>query len=670
MTTQATHLRTVVEEPDVGIVMPDGCRLSARIWMPDNAPSQPVPAILEHLPYRKRDGTIYRDELTHPYFAARGYACIRVDMRGNGESQGLMHDEYTAQELQDACDVIAWARQQDWCDGNVGMMGISWGGFNSLQVAALQPPGLKAVITACSTVDRFADDIHYKGGCLLTENIGWAANMLSYSSRPPDPALVGDQWMDMWKERLDSNPFLASTWLRHQSRDAYWQHGSVCEDYAAIKAAVLSVGGWHDGYRNTISHLVTNLSSPVKGIVGPWIHKYPHYAAPGPTIGFLQESLRWWDHWLKDKDTGVQNDPDYRVWLMDSIAPSRWVDERPGEWIGEPSWPSHNITEYVLNISGDEDSALLTEQSGTCHLTVSSQQHCGSACGEYFPFTFGPELPDNQIGDDALSTCIDSSTLVNGLDIIGAPTILLQLTSDKPHGLITVRLCDLRPDGTSALITMGVLNLAHRHSSSKPETMIIGECFNTQFSLDQIAYRIPAGHQLRISLSTSYWPFVWPSPKQTSLSLSAGTLTLPIKTGTQQQTVHFPSAESSATWQTETQRPASSTRDVTLDEETGEHLTIINNDFGEVKDLHHGLISGGAVGERWSIKANDPLSAKTAIIWEQTGGRNDWRWKTVIHFDTRCDEQHFYVTAKLSAFNNDELIFERSYSDTIQREFI
>ncbi|TIY10065.1 MAG: CocE/NonD family hydrolase, partial [Mesorhizobium sp.] len=181
MKTVTEFPRKVVEFPDMGIVMPDGCRLSARVWMPADAGDDPVPAILEHLPYRKRDGTIFRDQLTHPYFAGQGYASIRVDMRGNGDSEGLMDDEYSEQELQDACDVIAWAASQPWCNGNVGMMGISWGGFNCLQTAAKQPPALKAVISLCSTVDRYADDIHYKGGCLLIENFGWASTMLSYS---------------------------------------------------------------------------------------------------------------------------------------------------------------------------------------------------------------------------------------------------------------------------------------------------------------------------------------------------------------------------------------------------------------------------------------------------------------------------------------------------------
>ena len=208
MTMSIDNLLPITELPDMPIIMADGCRLSARVWMPADAEINPVPAILEFLPYRKRDGTTARDCLTHPYFAKRGYACIRVDMRGNGDSQGIMEDEYTQQELDDAVHTIAWLASQPWCSGTVGMMGISWGGFNSLQVAALKPAPLKAVITLCSTVDRYADDIHYKGGCLLNENFGWGSTMWSYSSRAPDPALVGDAWREMWLDWLKAEKVL------------------------------------------------------------------------------------------------------------------------------------------------------------------------------------------------------------------------------------------------------------------------------------------------------------------------------------------------------------------------------------------------------------------------------------------------------------------------------
>jgi putative CocE/NonD family hydrolase len=193
-----TFPRVVVETPDMGIVMSDGCRLSARVWMPEDALASPVPAVLEYIPYRKRDGTLPRDEIMHPYVAGHGYATVRVDMRGNGDSEGLMTDEYTIQELADACEVIEFLAAQPWCTGTVGMMGKSWGGFNCLQVAAMRPKALKAVLSVCSTDDRYRDDIHYMGGCLLNDNHWWGDIMLAYQARPADPALFGDGWRDNW----------------------------------------------------------------------------------------------------------------------------------------------------------------------------------------------------------------------------------------------------------------------------------------------------------------------------------------------------------------------------------------------------------------------------------------------------------------------------------------
>ena len=266
MKTVTEFPRKIVEFPDMGIIMPDGCRLSARVWMPEDADQNPVPAILEHLPYRKRDGTTARDSLTHPYFAGHGYACIRVDMRGNGDSEGLMEDEYSEQELQDACEVIAWAGAQPWCTGKVGMMGISWGGFNALQVAAKQPPALKAIITLCSTDDRYADDIHYKGGCLLNEN--------SAGRRPCSPIRRGRRtrrWSAKtmarhvarrgWRTSRSCRPL----WLKHQRRDAYWKRGSVCEDFSAIKAAVLPSAAGATATSNAVSRLVEGIDGAGEG---------------------------------------------------------------------------------------------------------------------------------------------------------------------------------------------------------------------------------------------------------------------------------------------------------------------------------------------------------------------------------------------------------------------
>ncbi len=663
--TQFEH--SVTETPHWLITMADGVVLSARVWMPDSASDTPVPAIVEHLPYRKRDGTIARDEITHPYFAGHGYACIRVDMRGNGESEGLMSDEYTEQELDDARQVVEWAAAQPWCNGKVGMMGISWGGFNSLQLAALQPEPLKAIVTVCSSVDRYADDIHYKGGCLLNTNFAWACNMLSYSSRPPDPLLVGEGWKNTWLERLEHQPFSISTWLREQTRSDYWKHGSVCENYSAISAAVLSVGGWHDGYRNTIAHLVNNLSSPVKGIVGPWIHKYPHYAGPQPAIGFLQECLRWWDRWLKDKANDAENDPAYRAWVMDSVKPERWLPERPGRWIKEEQLPSESIkkTQWALGVNtlNRFGNVALFDKP----LLVNSPQHCGAATGDYFPFAFGPELPDEQSDDDALSVCFDSIVLSDAIDIVGAPTIRLNLTPDTAASQVAVRLCDVRADGSSAHITSGFLNLCSHQSFENPQQLTPGEQIQCEVVLDQIAYRVPAGSKLRIAISNSYWPFLWPVAEHGTLSINEGFLTLPERPTAAGDEWEFQSAEGSLAWQIDHLREGFTERKTSVDPKTGVVTTHVDIDFGEQRDKHHGLISGDHKTETYRIHPDDPLSAVADIHWEQTGGRDEWRWRTSVSGRMHCDATHYYLWATVEAYENDELVFNKTYDDKISR---
>lgn len=304
---------------DVRIPLPDGTLLYARVWRP--LTPEPVPAILEYLPYRLTDWTAPRDWQRHPWYAGHGYASVRVDVRGHGNSEGVPGDEYSATELADGVEVVNWLAAQPWCDGRVGMFGISWGGFNSLQIAALAPEPLKAVVTVCSTDDRYDNDVHYMGGSVLAVDMhAWAATMLAFVSRPPDPLHVGDAWRDMWLGRLEQvDPFL-HTWLDHQTRDGYWRHGSVCEDYGAIDAAVLAVGGWHDPYRDTVLRLVEHLPAErVRGLIGPWSHQYPDRGLPpGPAIGFLQETLRWWDQHLKGVDTGILREPLLRAYVSDS----------------------------------------------------------------------------------------------------------------------------------------------------------------------------------------------------------------------------------------------------------------------------------------------------------------------------------------------------------------
>lgn len=658
--------RQVTDDPDMGIVMPDGCRLSARVWMPADAGANPVPAVLEYIPYRKRDGTIARDEMMHPYVAGHGYACVRVDMRGNGDSDGLMADEYTAVELQDACDVIAWLAAQPWCTGAVGMMGKSWGGFNCLQTAALRPPALKAVISVCSTVDRFADDVHFKGGCLLGENLGWGAVMLSFSSRPPDPMLRED-WREVWLARLGAEPFLAPIWAGHQSRDTYWKHGSVCEDYAAIEAAVLSVGGWADNYMNTVAHLVENITAPVQGIVGPWVHQYPHMAVPGPQIGFLQLAVRWWDRWLKGMQNGAEDDPALRGYMLHSQPPDASVAHRAGHWVAEANWPSPRVARQIMALSAE---GLLGGAGGHLATEVRTPQHLGLHTGEFFPMGLSAEMPGDQAPDDAISVCFDTAPMEAALSLFGAAQLNLRITCDTPSAFVVARLCDVAPDGSSVRICHGMLNLRHRTSREYPTPVPVPDAFEVEISLDQMAYRLSAGHRLRLALSTTYWPFLWPSAGAATVTILTGALDLPVHSGVAGDEWMPPEAEGAQPWAHRVLRKPHAERRIEQDLISGHVALVVVDDAGLREDAAHGLITGERMTERWTVHPGDPLSAMSYFEFNQSLARGSWAVRTEGWARMTATASALLLTAHLEAWEGETQVFSRDWACEVPRDHI
>ncbi len=679
----------VTDEPDVGIVLSDGCRLSARIWRAVGA--GPVPAVLEYIPYRKRDGTLPRDEMMHPYVAGHGYACVRVDMRGNGDSDGLMEDEYTAQELSDACEVIAWLAAQDWCSGAVGMMGKSWGGFNCLQTAWLQPPALKAVIAVCATADRFGGDIHFKGGCLLGENFGWGAVMLSYSSRPPDPALRAD-WREVWLARLEAEPWLAPRWAECQEKGDYWKHGSVGQDFARMTVPVLAFGGWADNYMNYVGELVAGIPGPAKGIVGPWVHQYPHTAVPGPAIGFLQLALRWWDRWLKGEDNGAEDDPAYRAYMLHSAPPDACAAHRAGHWVAEAEWPSRRVSREALHLgfaaasaggfppprslvsrtngdTNDRPRGYLGQDESVMAQRIATPQHLGMHTGEFFPMGLNAEMPGDQRSDDAMSVCFDTGPLDHTMDLLGAARLSLRLSSDKPLAFVVARLCDVAPDGASVRIAHGMMNLCHRDSMEHPAPMVPGQEVEVVFDIDQMAYRLAPGHRLRLALSNSYWPFVWPSPEAGRLTLQAGILDVPVHQGSDSEWVP-PPAEHARPFAHRVLREGHKARRIEQDLLTGQQVLICEDDGGDVENLDHGLVSGETMSELWAIHPADPLSARAVHEWEQRLSRGAWGVRTRAWAEMTSTASHLVMKAHLQAWEGEVLVFDRRWDESVERRFV
>jgi putative CocE/NonD family hydrolase len=671
---EETELDGIEEIENVWIPMADGCRIAARIWLPKDARAAPVPAILEYIPYRKRDFMRARDEPIHRYFAQHGYAAVRVDLRGSGDSDGILLDEYTQQEQDDALEIIAWIAGQAWCAGAIGMMGISWGGFNALQVAALQPPALKAIITLCSTDDRYADDAHYMGGCLLNENLQWGSILLANGAYPPDPEIVGARWREMWRERIEQLVPFPALWLQHQWRDAFWRHGSVCEDYAAIRCPVYAIGGWADGYSNAVPRLLAGLSCPKKGLVGPWAHRFPQNGVPGPAIGFLQEAVRWWDHWLKGIETGIMAEPAYRVWMQESVDPQPYYEERPGRWVAEAVWPSSRIEKRRLFLNPGRLEAAPTQAA---RLAFSSPQTTGLTAGEWCGFGAEGEMPLEQRPDDGRSLTFDTAPLPERVEILGAPVVEIDLAADEPDALLAVRLNDVQPDGTSTLVTYGLLNLTHRDGHDQPAALEPGVFQRIRLQLNDIAHAFPAGHRLRLALSSSYWPIAWPSPAAVVLTVRTGqsAFYLPVRPPSPDDEGLRPFEPPAAAPGVRHQRLRELPLRRTIELDLATHETVYTFQSGEfgaalarLEPIDMDL--GYTFLKRHRISEYDPLSAQTEVVQRTVMRRSDWSVRIECRTHLTATRTTFQFGADLEAFEGEEPFAHREWQVAIPRQLV
>ena len=667
--------RPIRELENVWIPLADGERMAARVFLPADADAEPVPAIIEYNPYRKRDLTAINNEPFHGYLAGHGFAGVRLEIRGSGESDGILRDEYLAQELSDGVEAIAWLARQPWCSGKVGIIGNSWSGFNGLQIAALRPPALGAIVTSCSTDDRYADDMHYMGGCLLTDTLDWGTMFQALLALPPDPALVGDRWREMWEQRMTEVSVPLEAWLRHQRRDAFWRHGSVCEDFTAIEVPVLAVGGWLDGYSNAIPRLLAGLSVPRRAVIGPWAHAYPHLGVPGPGYDFLAEVVRWFDHWLKGLPNGAMDGPMLRAWMTEALPAQPYYATAPGRWVGEDSWPSAGTEEQRWFLG---DGRLGVEAAAAGYPEVwASPRVTGLAGGEWCPYGTGgrgPEFPGDQREDDGRSLTWNSPALDGRLEILGAPVVTLDLSVDRPSAFVAVRLCDVAPDGASSRISFGVLNLTHRDGHADPRPMIPGERTSIRIQLNDTAHAFLPGHRVRLALSTDYWPMVWPSPEPVTVTVypGASSLDLPVRP---------PRAEDAAlpdlgepTWGPPARvtelRAGSWGRDTRVDAMTGE-TSVTNTVAGPLNSLDRTGRALALTGfDRSSIRGDDPASARAESRREFEIVRDGVTIRVSAEIDLSCTTDDFGLAVRMAASEDDVSVWRREWDFSIPRDHL
>jgi len=679
MRTLKTLPQPIEETERLWILMSDGVRLSARLWKPVDAHDNPVPGIVEMIPYRSRDLTAVRDSIHHPYMAGHGYACLRVDLRGSGDSDGVLTDEYLERELQDVEEVLAWLADQPWCSGRTGIMGISWGGFNGLQVAARRPKSLGAVVTVCSTDDRYTDDVHYMGGCLLTDNLSWASTMFAYNSAPPDPELVGDQWREMWHNRLDNSGLWLETWLQHQRKDDYWRHGSINEDYSDVQVPVFAASGWADGYSNAVFRLLRGLDVPTRGLIGPWSHKYPHLGQPGPAIGFLQEVVAWWDHWLKDRtDNGAMDGPQLSIWMQDTVSPATTYENRPGRWVGERTWPSPRIKEvrYPLArrriLEPDIDPETIPSSP---YMGVQSPLSVGLFGGKWCSYNAPPDMPYDQREEDGGALLFDTDPLPERLELLGQPVLELTLAADQPVAMVAVRLSDVTKTDAATRVSYGLLNLTHFNGSDDPQPIVPGEFRTYRIGLNGLAQSFPPGHRLRVSISTSYWPVVWPSPRPVRLTIdpNASALILPVRPQTDDEPEMMPvfgPPEGAEALKTEQLVPGEQDWTVSrnLVDLTGK-LRVIK-DLGVVRFNDIDLDLTRRAVEEYTFKGTDPNSVRAETDWVMGFQRDDVSVYTYTKTVLTSTEEAFHLYAELDAYEGETRVASKTWNTTIERDFI
>jgi uncharacterized protein len=502
----------------------DGVELSVNLFLPLGATGL-VPVILNTDPYRKDDWSAGWDLSLAAYLAEHGYAYCRLDVRGTGSSGGVALDEYTAAETWDGHDTVEWLAAQPWCSGAVGMWGLSYGGFTSIQVAATRPPHLRAIVPIQATDDRYTDDVHYVGGAMTVSELSqYAVSQVAMNALPALQSRWGDRWLDRWRERLEATPVWLFEWARQQRDGPYWRQGSLAPDYGRIEAAILHITGWMDAYLDAAVRMQALCTSAAgrRTIVGPWVHGLPDHAYPGPNIDWLREMVRWFDRWLKDEQNGADAEPALTWWHRDPTPPERFPKRLEGEWRATRAWPATSRRQEVLHLgpgslTGDGNREASADTFAH-HPTAGMRG--GSLC-------WGAGHPPNGLAQDlrleaGAGPGYTSAPLGEALDVLGVPVAVLHVSATQPVTTIVARLGCVLPDGSVEQVSEGILNLSHRDSHERPTPLEPGNVYEVRVALRAAGYRFPAGHRIELSLASAHWPVIWPSPGAGELTLHHG----------------------------------------------------------------------------------------------------------------------------------------------------
>jgi hypothetical protein len=654
--------------------MPDGVRLNAFLYLPEKlSAAEKVPGLLETMPYRYGPN---KDS----YPARHGYASIFVDVRGTGGSEGIPTTEYSVEEYEDIAHIIDWLSKQPWSNGNIGMYGGSYGAFNSVwTAAAIKPPALKAIFAMCGTDDRYTDDIHHPGGAMLMVDNSWALGMVTYNAMPGAPGLDVNSKASL--DRWETPPWLQG-FLHHQLDGPYYRRGSLAPDYGRLTVPTFLVGGYLDTYQNFVPRIMRHSKNAVtKGLLGPWHHSLTE---PGPKIDIENAlMIRWFDHWLKGKDTGILNEPRISFYMPRWRRQSfRYTGDIPGEWRHLDTWPN-TVFEPKERLFLRPDPEIIPDRAPAMDPSPGQGGRLAGQSGpasalklRYYPGTggnaqsFGPTSDEGYYGldhraEDVWGLCFDTPPLGEPVEILGFTKARLFVSSTAPVATWIVRLCDVAPDGTSYLISRGFLNGTHRRSHTNPEALVPGEVYELEVELLCVGYEFEPGHRVRVVVTNADFPVLWPSPYPMTTTLYTGGdrpshIDLPVLPKLSYLAAALPSLpEEPAQTEKAKQEPASE-EDSWLrtihDLQNGIQTTIVNLPFG------------GKI--RCRVKEDDPAAASlktSSSNLEEDGSR---RVEVRAEGELRSTTDEFILDIACTLLENDKVVRTRQWKDKVRRELV
>lgn len=647
------------------IPLGNGVSLSGRIWLPKGSDLKPVPTIVDYHPYRSYDFSAIKDNRTYSQIASRNYACIKLDARGTGNSSGLHTDQFAECYWSDLSLALEWIEAQPWCNGRIGMTGLSWPAHAGIMAASRHLKQVHAIAPISGAIDRYLN--RYQGGCMMLYTVWWGALLAGMQARPPIPWIKGDGWRAEWLERLGHFRNFFELWGAHPTFGSYWQAGSALPGLSKANVPILSIAGWADtGYAHSSVAILENASAPSRSIIGPWGHRWPQDAMPGPALDGVDLVTRWFDGYLKGESDAIKDWPRMIAWMNQSAPPQPDATMRHGNWVSENCWPPLDVSEDVLYLT---TSGLRQDSTSAAEKSIRSPLSVGTQAGDWMPYFAGgpaPNLPGDQAEDDAKSLVFDTLPLTEELELLGTPVANLHVSADAPDAQIVVRLNDVAPDGTSVRMTFGFLNLAHREGDIEPLPVVAHSQYKIQLKLFPLGYRLAKGHRIRLAISTSYWPIIWPSRDRARLTVHLGdaTLCLPRRAAGNGRT-HLPAPRPFSGADIATTVIAPSARRSSQVKEGVATLEIV--EFAGCYRFADDYEFSSGQTHTFTINEDDPLSAccKTSVRW--TMQRGDWQTSVAVDAQVLADREHFHTVTQIVAKEGGTPMFENVVRRSLPR---